>query len=126
MESIRIDKWLWVVRLFKTRSLAGEACRGGKVKMNMNAVKPSKEIKVGDIIEVQVGPMSKTVKVKQIQANRVSAKLVEGLMEDLTPPEEYERIQMMREFNMEKRQRGSGRPTKKDRREIDALKNHLK
>ncbi|MDP2237931.1 MAG: RNA-binding S4 domain-containing protein [Bacteroidales bacterium] len=125
-ETIRIDKWLWVVRLFKTRTLAGEACRGGKIKMGTQAVKASKEIKEGDIIEVHTGQVNKTVQVKSISNKRVSAKLVENLMIDLTPPEEYERLQLMKEFNAEKRKRGVGRPTKKERRDIDQLKQHLK
>lgn len=125
-ETIRIDKYLWAVRLFKTRTLAGEACRGGKIKMGTQAVKASKEIKEGDIIEVHTGQINKTIQVKAISGNRVSAKLVENLMIDLTPAEEYDRLQLMKEFNAEKRQRGVGRPTKKERREIDQLKQHLK
>jgi ribosome-associated heat shock protein Hsp15 len=125
-ETIRIDKYLWVVRLFKTRTLAGEACRGGKIKMGTQAVKASKEIKEGDIIEVHTGQINKIIQVKAVSGNRVSAKLVENLMIDLTPQEEYERLQLMKEFNAEKRQRGVGRPTKKERREIDQLKQHLK
>lgn len=125
-ETIRIDKWLWAVRLFKTRSLAGEACRGGKVKIANQALKPSKEIKVGDVIEVQMDQLNKVVQVKAISGNRVSAKLVENLLADLTPKEEYERIELMKAFNSERRQRGLGRPTKKERREIDDLKKPLK
>lgn len=125
-ETIRIDKWLWAVRLFKTRSLAGEACRGGKVKIANQTLKPSKEIKVGDVIEVQMDQLNKVVQVKAISGNRVSAKLVENLLADLTPKEEYERIELMKAFNAERRQRGLGRPTKKERREIDDLKKPLK
>ncbi|PKP54126.1 MAG: RNA-binding protein [Bacteroidetes bacterium HGW-Bacteroidetes-1] len=121
-ETVRIDKWLWVVRLYKTRTLAGEACRGGKVKMDGHAIKASKEIKVGDIIEVHLPLVNKTIEVKNLGTNRVSAKLVENLLLDHTPAEEYERVQLMKEFNVERRQRGLGRPTKKDRREIDHLK----
>lgn len=122
-ETVRIDKYLWATRLYKTRTLAGEACRGGKVKMDGKAVKPSKEVKEGDIIKVQLSDLTKTVQVKMTGTNRVSAKLVDGLLTDLTPQAEYERIELLKEFKSEKRLRGTGRPTKKDRREIDHLKN---
>ncbi|MCK9448140.1 MAG: RNA-binding S4 domain-containing protein [Bacteroidales bacterium] len=125
MDTIRVDKWLWVVRLFKTRSLAGAACRGGKVKINQQTIKPSKEIKIGDIIEVQLNQLNKIVQVKQLSTNRVAAKLVDQLMTDLTPTEEYERIQIMKEYKAVQRKPGSGRPTKKERRELDSLKNNF-
>jgi ribosome-associated heat shock protein Hsp15 len=122
-ETVRVDKYLWATRLYKTRTLAGEACRGGKVKMDGKAVKPSKEVKEGDIITVQTPDVVRTIQVKMLVTNRVSAKLVEGLIDDLTPQQEYERVELLREFKAERRQRGTGRPTKKDRREIDELKN---
>ena len=122
MEPVRIDKWLWAVRLFKTRSQATEACKGGKVKIEGHNVKPSREIHEGDEIEVQLGAIRKKVKVLQIIKNRVAAKLVPDLAEDLTPTEEYERLDMLRRLNYERRERGAGRPTKKDRREIERLK----
>ena len=120
--SVRIDKWLWAVRLFKTRNQAADACRGGKVKMDGLNVKASRDVNIGDIIEVQMGIFKKTVRVKVAAKNRVSAKLVPELAEDLTPKEEYEKLEMLRQLNHEKRDRGTGRPTKKDRREIDRLK----
>ncbi len=119
---VRIDKWLWCVRLFKTRNLAIEACKGGKVKIDGNAVKPSRVVKTDDIIHLAQGPLNRVLKVKQLLHNRVSAKLVNDYLEDLTPPEEYERIEFMKEFNAEYRERGLGRPTKKDRRIIDRIK----
>lgn len=122
LESIRIDKWLWAVRLFKTRTQASDACRGGKVKIDGQNLKPSREIKVGEEIEVQLGPIKKVVGVKEILKNRVGAKLVENYMEDLTPVEEYEKLDMLKQLNYEKRDRGVGRPTKKNRREIIKLK----
>jgi ribosome-associated heat shock protein Hsp15 len=122
LESIRIDKWLWAVRLYKTRSQAGEACKGGKVKIGGRNVKPSKEVKVGDEIEIQINLIEKKVFVKQVLKNRVGAKLVENYMTDLTPQEEYDKLKLMREMNAENWQRGSGRPTKKNRRMIDQLK----
>lgn len=121
-EDVRIDKWLWVVRLFKTRTQAGEACRGGKVKIGGNSVKPSREIKVGDLIEVQWNHITRTVQVKQLGTNRVGAALVEHFMTDLTPKEEFERLELMRQYKAEHRPRGTGRPTKKERRDIDRIK----
>ena len=123
MDVIRIDKWLWAVRLFKTRTQASDACRGGKVKMDGQNVKPSRDIRVGEEIEVQTGAIRKKVAVKAILKNRVGAKLVDDYMEDLTPPEEYEKLDMLKQLNYEKRDRGTGRPTKKNRREINKLKN---
>lgn len=123
MESIRLDKWLWTVRLFKTRSQATEACKGGKVKMGGVNAKPSKEVRVGDEIDVVQSGIRKSVRIKQIGNNRVGPKLVPDLLEDLTPPEELEKLQMARKINYERRERGLGRPSKKDRRNIDRLKN---
>lgn len=123
MDSIRLDKWLWTVRLFKTRSQATEACKGGKIKMSGVNAKPSKEIKVGEQIDIVQNGIRKIVLVKQLSKNRVGAKLVPELMEDLTPPEELEKLEMARKVNYERRQKGLGRPSKKDRRNIDRLKN---
>lgn len=120
----RIDKWLWNVRIFKTRSMATDACKAGKVKMDSNNVKASREIKVGDIITISLNPLIKTVKVTQIPKSRLGAKLVEQHYEDLTPEEEYLRVKTIRETNMEYRKKGLGRPTKKERRSIDLLKNY--
>lgn len=122
MPPIRIDKYLWAVRLFKTRSMATDALRAGKIKMNGMPVKPSHEIKEGEIYEINTDQMHRTFQVKALLGNRVGAKLVENFLTDLTPPEEYERIQMARQFNFEKRDRGAGRPTKRDRREIEDFK----
>jgi len=122
-ESLRIDKWLWEVRLFKSRSLATDACKAGKVKMDGTNVKASKEIKVGNIIEVSLKPLFKTIRFKQLPRSRVNAKLVPDFAEDLTLPEEYDRVQLINDTNREYRDRGIGRPTKKSRRLIDQLKN---
>jgi ribosome-associated heat shock protein Hsp15 len=121
-DDLRIDKWLWAVRIYKTRTMAGEACRAGKVKIDGISVKPSRIIKPEDVITVSLGPLTRTVKVKALIHNRVSAKLVPESLEDLTPAEEYERIKFMQELNAERRDRGTGRPTKKERRLIDRLK----
>ena len=121
-ESLRIDKWLWEVRLFKTRSLATEACKAGKVKMDGRAIKPSRELKVGDIITISLNPLFKTVMVKQFPKGRLGAKLVSDYMEDLTSQEEYNRVKLIEMANAENHLRGLGRPTKKSRRLIDKLK----
>lgn len=121
-ESIRIDKYLWAVRLYKTRSIATDACRSGRVKMNGVALKPSHEIRVGEVYELSIEQMHRVIEVKNLLGNRVSAKLVPDFMLDRTPQEEYERIQMIRQYSFEHRDRGVGRPTKRDRREIDELK----
>ena len=120
--SLRIDKWLWEVRLFKSRSLATDACKAGKVKMDGSNIKASKEIKVGDVIIVSLNPLFKTIRVKQFPKSRVSAKLVPDFMEDLTLQTEYDRVKLINDTNSEYRDRGIGRPTKKQRRVIDHLK----
>ena len=122
MDSVRIDKWLWAVRAFKTRTQASDACRGGKIKIDGNNVKPSREVTTGDIINVQSGIIKKTFKVLKPVRNRVASKFVAELAEDLTPAEEYEKLDMLRQLNSEKRDRGTGRPTKRDRRDINKLK----
>lgn len=121
--SHRIDKWLWEVRLFKSRSMATDACKAGKVKMEGSSVKASKEIKVGDTITVSLNPLFKTIRVKQFPKSRVSAKLVPDFMEDLTLQSEYDRVKLINDTNSEYRDRGAGRPSKKSRRLIDKLKN---
>lgn len=122
MDAIRIDKWLWAVRYFKTRSQAAEACKGGRVKISGQSVKASREVKVDDIIEIQLQNIKHKVKIIKVIKNRVAAKLVPELLKDLTPIEEYEKLDMMKLLNQEKRDRGAGRPTKKDRRTISKLK----
>jgi len=122
MDSVRIDKWLWAVRLFKTRTQASDACKGGKVKIGGKNVKPSREVKEGDIIEIHLGILKKKIKIIKVAKNRVSPKFVPDLAEDLTPAEEYEKQEMLRQLRHEKRDRGAGRPTKKARREIERLK----
>jgi len=119
----RIDKWLWAIRIFKTRTLATDACKAGKIKINGRAVKPSRELKLMEVITISQGPLTKTVRVKILIHNRVSAKLVPENAEDLTPAEEYEKLKVKQEANGELRDRGIGRPTKKQRRLIDLLKN---
>ncbi len=120
--SIRIDKWLWAIRVFKTRSLASQACKSGKIKIDGNNVKASREVKFDDIITIQIGQLLKTIKVKGLIKNRVSAKLAVENYKDLTPAEEYEKLKLQKEMKTEYRDHGSGRPTKKERRIITKLK----
>lgn len=122
MDTVRIDKWLWMVRLFKTRSMATDACNAGKVKMEGNNLKASKSIKENEIYVVRIGQLEKTVQVLGSPKSRVGAPLVPQFYTDLTPPEEYERVKML-SMRFEHRDRGEGRPTKRDRRQIEFVKN---
>lgn len=118
-KDLRIDKWLWAVRVFKTRNLASDACRAGKVKIKDQNVKPSRTLAINDIILVSLPPVTRTIKVLALLQNRVSAKLVNSFMEDLTPPEEYKKIELLKYHRFMQRDRGAGRPTKKERRDIE-------
>lgn len=120
--SSRIDKFLWSVRLFKTRSLATEACRAGQVKMNEQPLKASHNVAIGETYSVSTDHMRRIVEVTDIPVSRVGAPLVSQYINDLTPQEEYDRISMMKNGGFERRDRGTGRPTKKDRRIIERLK----
>lgn len=125
MDSIRIDKYLWAIRVYKTRSDATDACAGNKVRINGTVAKPSKAVKVGDTIEVHKGPASLSYNVLQLSENRMGAQLVPDYAEDLTPESEKAKFHAPHETIVLKRDRGSGRPTKKDRRELDALREML-
>ena len=122
---VRIDKWLWAVRIYKTRSQSTAACKSGKIRINGLPVKPSHEVKPGEIIWINLSPLHKTVKVSGLLGTRVSAKLAVNYFEDLTPKEEYDKLKINKEVNFEFRQRGIGRPTKRERREIEILKKYL-
>ena len=115
----RIDKWLWAVRLYKTRSLATDACKNGRITINGTAVKPSKTVHEGDTVTVRKPPVTYTFRVLQAIENRVGAKLVPEMLENLTPKEQYDILEMNRISGFVNRARGTGRPTKKDRRELD-------
>jgi len=119
---VRIDKWLWCVRVYKTRSIATEGCRAGKVKINGQETKASHIVKIGETIEVQIEQLKRILLVKDILDRRVSAKIAVDFMEDLTPAEDIEKIRIARKTNFEKRDRGIGRPTKRERRDIDKFK----
>ena len=124
---MRLDKYLWAVRLYKTRSLAADACQCGKVTMTDDAreLKPSHEVKVGERYSLNIDQLHKEVEVLAIPPNRVGAPLVQGFMIDRTPQEEYERIEFMHAYKSEWRDRGAGRPTKKERRMIEKMKDDL-
>ena len=118
---MRLDQWLWAVRLYKTRTIAAEAVMGGHVKVNGNAVKPAREMKPGDLVVARCGRMTRTLRVLGSPDNRVGAKLVPQFAEDLTPPEEFNRARDPVFVNPAFRPKGAGRPTKRERRRLDDL-----
>lgn len=120
-ELARIDKWLWAVRIYKTRSIAAEACKKGHISIGERTVKPAHTVKAGDIVKVKKSPIIYSFKVLKAAENRVGAKLVPELMENVTPQEQYEILEMSKISGFVDRMRGSGRPTKKERREIDTF-----
>jgi ribosome-associated heat shock protein Hsp15 len=119
-DSVRIDKWLWAVRVFKTRSLAADSCRHGHVKISGHPVKPSRPVRINDVIEVRKDQMTCTFKVLQLIERRVGAATAREYSEDLTPASEKEKPAEPY-FRPFARPPGSGRPTKKERRQMDAL-----
>ena len=116
---IRVDKYLWAMRIYKTRSIATDACKCGRVKMNGVELKPSRVFHIGDIFTVRKGPITYTYRILQLSANRLGAKMVADYMEDITPKEQLEILELARFAAQSGRDRGTGRPTKKDRREIE-------
>ena len=121
MEGIRIDKYLWTIRVFKTRTDATDACKGGKVKIGTVNAKPSRDVQVGEVISVRKGAVTFTYKVLQLVDHRLGAKLVPEFAENLTPESEIEKLRAPVESFFLTRDRGAGRPTKKDRREIEQI-----
>ncbi len=121
MDDPRLDKWLWSVRVFKTRPDATAACRAGKVLIGELEAKPGRDIHVGEVVTVRVGALTRTLKVVALPRSRVAAKQLAEFMADLTPPAEYERAKQAGIEHLLARQRGEGRPTKKDRREMGRL-----
>ena len=121
VEKLRVDKYLWAIRVFKTRSLATDACKAGRVKLDGRSIKPSALVKVGDAYHIQKGMEKKVLKVTGLLEKRVDAKTAIAFYEDLTPPDETGGYGSMQRASVPKRDRGTGRPTKKDRREIDGL-----
>lgn len=117
----RIDKWLWAVRVFKTRSLAAEACKKGRVTVQGAAVKPSREVKTGDVVQVRRTPVTYSFKVVGLTQNRVGAKLVPQFMENVTAPDQMELLEVLKLDQSNRRAKGLGRPTKKERRDLDSF-----
>lgn len=125
MQEVRIDKYLWAIRVFKTRTEATDACKGGKIRVNGADTKPSKMVKAGDVIVARKGAVTYTYKVISLVEKRQGAKLVPEFAENLTPPEEIAKLRAPVETFFLKRDRGAGRPTKKDRRQMDDLWSNL-
>lgn len=123
IEEVRIDKWLWAVRIFKTRSRAADACKKGRVMIGGDVVKPARNIRVGDVIQIKKPPITFSFEVLDLAEKRMGAKLVDGFMKNITPPEEYEILELKRISGFVDRQRGTGRPTKKERRDLDQFRN---
>ncbi len=119
--SVRIDKWLWAVRLYKSRSLATDACNAGHVKIGGANVKPSRDVRIGEEISARSGRVQHTVKVLALLDQRVGAKRVPEFLEDLTPPDEYARARQEARHAPILFPKGFGRPTKKQRRQLDGL-----
>ncbi len=124
MQKVRLDKWLWSVRIFKTRSISAEACRSGKVAIDGKKLKPSYNVSVDDILQVKKGGFNLVIKIKEIISKRVSATLAAPCYDNLTPPEEMLKFQdwYIGKRGAEVREKGAGRPTKRERRNIETFK----
>lgn len=118
-EEERVDKWLWAMRLFKTRTIATDACKKGRVTIGGSAVKPSRTIKVGDVIDVKKPPVTYTFRVLKLSNNRLGARLVPEHLENLTPPSQYELLEMTKISGFVDRRKGLGRPTKREGRKLN-------
>ena len=121
MNEVRIDKWLWAMRIFKTRTVATEACKKGRVMMGGVAVKPSRTIKVGDIVDVRKPPVTYSFRVKALTQNRLGAKLVPDYMENITPQSQLDLLDIVKISGFVDRRKGLGRPTKREGRELSAF-----
>lgn len=119
MPEARIDKWMWAARIFKTRTIAAEACKKGRISINGAQAKPARTVKPGDVVQVRKPPVTYSFKVLQAIEKRVGAKLVPDVMENVTTPDQYELLEMSKISGFVDRARGTGRPTKKERRELD-------
>lgn len=122
---VRIDKYLWAMRIYKTRSIAADACKNGRISMNGVQLKPSRTFKVGDVFNVRKGPITYTFRVLQLTENRLGAKLVPEYMRDETSPQQLEILELARMAGNGGRDKGMGRPTKKDRRDIEVFFDEL-
>ena len=121
MSEARLDKWLWAARIFKTRTIAADACKNGRIAVNGVNVKPSRMVKVGDTVSVRKPPVTYQFKILKTIEQRVGAKLLPEIYENVTAPDQYELLEMIRIGRFAGRARGTGRPTKKDRRQMDAF-----
>lgn len=121
MEEARIDKWLWAARIFKTRTIAADACKNGRVTIDSVNVKPSRMVKCGETVSVRKPPITYSFRILKTIEQRVGAKLLPEIYQNVTAPEEYELLEMTRISGFVNRARGTGRPTKKDRRSLDAF-----
>lgn len=119
MPEARIDKWMWAARIFKTRTIAAEACKKGRISINGSQVKPARMVKPGDVVQVRKPPVTYSFKVLQAIEKRVGAKLVPEIMENVTTPDQCELLEMSKISGFVDRARGTGRPTKKERRDLD-------
>lgn len=115
----RLDKWLWAARIFKTRTLASDACKNGRVTINGAQAKPSRTVKPGDEVGVRKPPVTYTFRVRQAIEKRVGARLLPDVLENITPPEQLAALELSRISGFVGRAKGTGRPTKKDRRALD-------
>ena len=115
---VRVDKWLWATRIFKTRTIATEACKKGRVSIGGINVKPSRPLKVGEIVDVRKPPVTYSFRVKALAENRMGAKLVPEYLENVTPASQMELLEMVKISGFINRQKGLGRPTKKEGREL--------
>lgn len=120
-DTARIDKWLWAARIFKTRSIAADACKNSRVTINGTSVKPSHMVKAGETVSVRKPPVTYSFKILKCIEQRVGAKLIQEIYENVTDPKQYEILEMSRISGFVNRARGTGRPTKKDRRSLDAF-----
>ena len=125
MEEVRVDKWLWAVRVFKTRSIATDACKKGRISIAGVTIKPSRVIRVGEVITVHKPPIEYSFRVIQLLGSRVGAKRIAEFMENVTPREQYELLELQRVSGFVDRAKGLGRPTKKDRRDLDQFAEDL-
>lgn len=121
MSEVRIDKFLWAMRIYKTRSIAADACKNGRITMNGIQLKPSRTFHVGDTFSVRKGPITYTYRILQLCQNRLGAKLVPEYLRDITSPAQLELLELARLAGQSGRDRGTGRPTKKDRRDIEVF-----
>ena len=125
MSEVRVDKFLWAVRIYKTRSIAADACKNGRITINGVQLKPSRTFKIGDTFNVRKGPITYSYKILQLTENRLGVKLVPEYIQDCTSPQQLEILELARMAGNGGRDRGTGRPTKKDRRDIEIFMSEI-